>query len=1005
MTSTSIQSIARIILFAVPVLFVAVGQATAADESLKSIQPFLKQHCFECHGAKKQENDKRFDSLKTELTGIESLQPWQGILDQLNLGEMPPEDKPQPAVEEIARVVKILTVELREAYALLRSTGGETVARRLNRFELRNTVRDLLQINDPDLRIGSVARLVDNNGNGRVENTSTDPFRSFPGDEEKDGFDNIGDRLVMSDFFLKLMLDAAEESLAMATETGAKPTVTTRRFAGHVQKQNLRDLGRFARELYPDYDAFYRRGIIMPDPIRGGVGTSARYRITVEVSAHNQKHPWGEVIPTDQDEPFLLNMRLFKSRTRNDHIQLAKLEVPGDGKTRTFTAETWIDKQWIPQVVWENGPTDREARTDLLMQKYLPEKFRAAPDKKVIPKEQHKQVQDAWVKEMAVTLLNNYSGPFLRIHSITLEPLIDQWPPQSHIALYGSGPFKPENVEPLLLAFAERAFRRPVAAKEVAPYVSLVRAQLEPAEDPTPPTGIQELTFKSYQGAWSKLPDFSMLKPLAEGPLRSGLLDLRVAKLPEHFGVVFEGKLNALQAGEYEFKIASDDGCRLIVDGKTAVEHDGLHGASTKKGKVQLSAGVHAIRVEYFAYGQPNSLQAFWSGPGFVDTALAVQKVAPPKQIDVDDQTVAGIKAMQVGYTAMMCSPEFLYLKEKSGRLDDFGLASRLSYFLWSSMPDNRLIKLAKAGKLSDAAVVQSEVDRMLNDPKAAAFTQHFTERWLRLDKLSESPPELNGPFRVYWDRKMEPQLVAQTNAYFADLVKTNGAIQTLIDSDYTYLNESIASVFYGRNDVKGDYLRKVATNDPRRGGVLTQPAVLTATANGVDTSPVVRGVWVLENILGTPPSPPPPDVEPLSPDLRAAKTIREQLAIHRDQEACNGCHRKIDPLGFALENFDPIGRWRERYPKGGAMIDPSTKMSTGREVADIVEFKAMLLERKQQVARCLAEKMLAYSSGRTLEPADRGEVDKIVVELEKRGNGLRDLIKLIVKSQVFLTK
>ncbi|MFT5524758.1 MAG: hypothetical protein ACI9HK_002720, partial [Pirellulaceae bacterium] len=166
-----------------------IGATSAADDSLSQLTPFLKQHCYECHGVKKQENDKRFDSLDTDLSNIETVASWQGILDQLNLGEMPPEDKPQPSVAETAKVIELLNGKLREAYAKLRSTGGQTVARRLNRFELRNTVRDLLYIKDPELRIGNVARLVDNNGNGRVENTSTDPFRLFPADEEEDGFD------------------------------------------------------------------------------------------------------------------------------------------------------------------------------------------------------------------------------------------------------------------------------------------------------------------------------------------------------------------------------------------------------------------------------------------------------------------------------------------------------------------------------------------------------------------------------------------------------------------------------------------------------------------------------------------------------------------------------------------------------------------------------------------------------------------------------------------------
>jgi hypothetical protein len=640
------------------------------------------------------------------------------------------------------------------------------------------------------------------------------------------------------------------------------------------------------------------------------------------------------------------------------------------------------------------------------MQKYLAQHYRKAPDAKEFPKkEEYNTARAAWAREMAVTLIQNYKGPSIHVHSLTLKPLMDQWPPKSHTALYGIDPNKSPNMETLLLNFAERAFRRPVTPDEVAPYVALVQSQLDPQQSPLSPKTIENLTYKSYQGSWSKLPDFSTLTPTRQGTLDSGLLDLRPAKLDEHFGMVFEGKIIAPQAGTYQFKMASDDGSRLTINGNTVIEHDGLHGASTKNGQISLTVGAHPIRVEYFAYGKPNSLQAFWSGPGFDAEALAVVKSNPQQPNNVNSNTLRRMAALRAGYTAILCSPDFLYLREKPGQLNNYELASRLSYFLWSSMPDATLRELAKTGQLTNKSVLLRQVDRMLDDPKAAAFTRHFTERWLRLDKISDSPPERNGPFRVYWDRQFEPQLIAQTDAYFADLLKTNGSIIALIDSDYTFLNESIATIFYQRDDVKGDFLRKVPTNDPRRGGILTQPSVMTATANGVDTSPVIRGAWLLENILGTPPPPPPPDVEPLAPDLRSAKTIGEQLAIHRNQQACNNCHRKFDPLGFAFENFDPIGRWRDKYPGARDNIDTSTTTANGYELADIVELKKMLIKQEQQVTRCLTEKLLAYSSGRILEPTDRGDVDEIVLKLQANGNRIRDLIKLIVQSHVFLTK
>ena len=359
---------------------------------------------------------------------------------------------------------------------------------------------------------------------------------------------------------------------------------------------------------------------------------------------------------------------------------------------------------------------------------------------------------------------------------------------------------------------------------------------------------------------------------------------------------------------------------------------------------------------------------------------------------------------MKDGYAAIMCSPQFLYLQEKPGRLDAFGIASRLSYFLWSSMPDEELFASALSGKLNDPKERSRQVDRMLKDNKAEAFVRHFPSTWLRLDKLGDMPPS-GGDFQFYKNLKVEPMLAKQVTTYFSEILKTNGRIEQFIDSDYTYMNQTLAKWIYKREGIRGARLRKVKLDDPRRGGIFTQPGLMTATANGVDTSPVVRGVWVLENILGTPPSPPPPDVEPLPADTSKATSIRERLELHRKNEACNSCHVKIDPMGFAFENFDVVGRWRDRYKRAKGPIDTSATMANGKEIADIVAFKKMLQERKPLIISCLTKKMLTYATGRHLESVDRGEVDRIVKTLSKKENRLGDLVHLVVQSEIFLSK
>ena len=979
---------------------------------LERAQPFLEHHCYDCHGSEKQKGDLRFDTLGNDLTEIETLEIWQGILDQLNLGEMPPRKAPQPKQKEVIPIVNLLSGELTKAYEQARSTGGQTVLRRLNRHELRNTLRDLLYLNGAHYRPDAAgSRLIDNNGNGSVERTGRDPLRFFPEDEAEDGFFNIGDNLVMSDFLLKLTLNAVEETLAEATHLEPRPDVETRRFAGHLIKGRGGHLIETAsRELNPDFDlimtGYEVQGRLSPTDLRGGVGVGARYRITVEASAHNKdQHPWEEMTKLEDKDPFQLCLNI--ADTKNGGLAgitstpLALWSVPPDGKAHTFSHEVWIDETWTPWIGWENGPNSRPFRGEGILKKFHPELLTERPDKKI-----DKEAHESWPLDMAKKLLVNgrYPGPHLRVHSLTLEPLINTWPPQSHTNLYGKGTGTEAEIRRLVKSFATRAFRRPISNAEIEPFVQLVlRQQVEPVVEME--GGIQDLTYRVYDGKWGKLPEFDQLNPIAQGKLPTGYLDIKVAQRKEYYGIVFEGKINAPTAGEYTLEMASDDGARILINGNKVVEHDGLHGQELRKGKVTLKKGPHDIRVEYLAFGQPNGFRAGWTEPGSNHARLSVDSLRQKNnQKQKKDSLPPLIRAMQDGYAAVLCSPQFLYLKEKPGPLDDFAIASRLSYFLWSSMPDAKLFELARAGKLHEPSELDRQIERMLKDPKAAAFIRHFTSAWLRLDKLGKMPPS-GGDYQFYKNLKVEPMLLKQVTTYFEDILTTNGRIAQFIDSDYTYMNQVLGKWIYRREDIRGARLRKVKLNDPRRGGIFTQPGIMTATANGVDTSPVIRGTWVLENVLGTPPQPPPPDIEPLPTDTRGAATIRERLDLHRKNESCASCHAKIDPMGFAFENFDVVGRWRDRYRGVNEPIDTTSITTTGREIADIVDFKKMLKEREPRIVQCLTEKMLTYATGRRLEATDRGEINRIIRDLGKNQNRLRDLVHLVVKSDLFLNK
>ncbi len=373
----------------------------------------------------------------------------------------------------------------------------------------------------------------------------------------------------------------------------------------------------------------------------------------------------------------------------------------------------------------------------------------------------------------------------------------------------------------------------------------------------------------------------------------------------------------------------------------------------------------------------------------------------------VDERGKAGdvpLEAFKAGLKAVLCSPAFLYREEPPGRLNDHALATRLSYFFWSTMPDEHLLDLATHGELSKPAVLADEVQRLLRDPKSAAFVNHFTDRWLRLYRLGEMPPDTKA-FREYYVHRLQGAMRTETHMFFADLLHNNRDLGLLLNADYTFVNRDLAR-HYGIANVNGDGFERVALTDPRRGGLLGQAAVLTVTANGVDTSPVTRGVWILENIFGTPPKPPPPGVPALEPDVRGATTIREQLAKHRTSETCASCHHKIDPPGFALENFDAIGGWRIAYDDKGALkVDASGTTPDGGEFRDIVGFKKLLAEHKDQFTRCLTEKLLTYATGRRLTIADRRHVDEITRQAREASYGLADLVSLVVRSEAFQSK
>jgi hypothetical protein len=367
----------------------------------------------------------------------------------------------------------------------------------------------------------------------------------------------------------------------------------------------------------------------------------------------------------------------------------------------------------------------------------------------------------------------------------------------------------------------------------------------------------------------------------------------------------------------------------------------------------------------------------------------------------------------------ILCSPSFLYLSETTEApaktLQPYDLATRLSYTLWAAPPDEALLAAARSGRLTEKAELKKQVQRMLADERVTAFVNGFLDSWLNLRDLGSQPPprETN---RAYYAEDLPTAMRTEPRLFFRDLLKNNGSVAQFLDSDYTFVDKKLAKL-YDLPEQKtlrlADGFRKVSLSaEAHRGGLLGMAGVLTVSANGVETSPVTRGVWVSENILGIHPPPPPDDVPAIEPDVSGATTVRDRLAKHRADKTCAECHHKIDPLGFSLESFDPIGRWRASYPKPkqkeipAPKIDASGEFPSGETYQDFAGFKKVVVETREDLfVRHLIAEVLSYSTGRLMEPADSFVIQDIHDEVRKQHLGLQTLLVECLTSEIFRSR
>jgi hypothetical protein len=802
-----------------------------------------------------QKGDRRLDDLPLKVgTDIAIAERWQEVLHQLQLGEMPPAKKKQPTDDERRALLAWIEEQLIHAQTSAQDRGGQVVHRRLSRAEYLHTMQDLFGF-DGDF----------------------DPTTSFPGDEELEGFRNIGSALRTSRHHLEQYLKAADAVLDHAydlAEVNGRPEVKQWKDSA----DNMRPLN----------DAF-GLGVISAEKAKGpayihmshglrnqelifdsklflsrlgdtGVPHSGWYEVEVEATAANRHHPYGKDLMLGGLTPYFKDLKSYYDESKPMQLGIGRqgegmkgngwrlippniihaTELPDD-RYITVRARIWLDRGTVPYLSWIDGPP-KGTRGNFISTKLY--KYDST-----VPKiEKHVWENLALRAERDKLYQHLYQGPEVRVHYWQVSgPMRDDKPHPARLLLFASISPDEKHIESARLqselqALASRLFRREVTGEDIAPYASAVQQRL---------------------------------------------------------------------------------------DGKTR----------------------------------------------YADAARPVFK-------------------------ALLCSSELLFLTEPESdakTITPMQLATRLSFFLTAGPPDDRLRSLAAKGPL-DAKAILTETDRLLDSPRGDRFLRLFTEQWLGLNKLGTMPPS-KETFPAYHIDRLEPAMKEETWRFIAELIRTNQSVTALVDADFTYLNAGLARL-YELPNVSGDHVQRISlpADSPRR-GLLGHASVLTITANGVETSPVKRGVWLLEKLFGTPPSPPPPDVPPIEPDIRGATTIRQQLEKHRNVQACADCHAKIDPLGFALEAYDPIGHFRSAYPNGAA-IDTNGDYR-GQPINSPADIRAYLIKHPDLLAQNLAHRLLTYALGRPLDFTDQPAVRRLQADWKAKGYTLRELVHLITTSNL----
>ena len=962
-------------------LFGALICAAAADDT-GPLPTFLGQYCYSCHDADVQKAELNLEGLMRGGTpSIEDAAIWETVLHMITEREMPPKKKKkQPTQDERDEGANAVRSMLQRWTESLGENPGRVTARRLNRVEYNNTIRDLFGVD-------------------------FEPARNFPPDEVGYGFDSIGDVLSLSPVLMERYLDAAEQvaEKAIVAEIPEWPPVerpdlnSLERLSWESKLLRLPMRGRW-RATFAPKDASTPVEVTLefaPEKNTSRVvveGKRVRFNASIEYGGSNMD------LSVQAEERATGHLLGHWSHGDTEGVFQA-VALPG----RAFTGG------WDAVVTLPDGRDLKQKLTLDGSGEELAGNVESATDRKT------RELDEVIVKDESLSftygieLEDNAMDVFVRSKLERDGTLRGRWLLKNGAGDdVANGPWwavrpEPEDSQENIRVmgrsiglFREGEARMVFDASEEGDYRLHIASYQQKAGPENAILGVylNGREIERIDIDWQKPRPLSRTLSLAQGKHSIGLAYLN----------------NYVNNRSRDRKLRGDRNLFL-----RSIEVAGPLG----KPQPELPASHTRIIPQEPAPGTERSAARKLIGEL---ASRAYRRPARPEEIDRVAGLVDGVLAeggtfgegMRLAVQAVLVSPHFLFRWEMDSarkpsatagirNLDAYEIASRLSYFLWSSMPDDELFSLAMDGSLREETVIRAQVKRMLADPKSEALVRNFAGQWLQIRNLDSVEPD-DDTFPEF-DPALRQAMAEETYLFFNAILREDRSVLELLDSDFSYLNAKLAKHY--ELEVEGigeDFQRVSLPSDSRRGGVLTHASILTITSNPRRTSPVTRGKWVLEQILGTPPPPPPPNVPELEETRKVAAeaSLRERMRIHRENPDCAGCHSKMDPIGFALENFDGIGRWRDF--DGDAPIDAAVTLGNGANVSGPESLKDYLIS-DENYTNSLIENMLTYATGRGIEFYDRPAIESIQDEGAKSGFKLSSIVSEIAVSAPFLKR